>query len=131
MKAAGSSRSRIVTHESPLGSWTMHLLDFHPALRGVVTHVWYVHGKVAYGRDRILPRASSFLLINLGPPQYMIVSGRRGTPVPFADIWFSGIGDVPIDTEAPLGSRLVGVAFTEVGSAAAVGVPQHLIANRT
>ena len=106
----------------------MQLLDFHAALRGIVTHVWLAHGKVAYGRDRILPRASSFLLINLGPPQYMVAQGKR---VPFTDIWFSGIGDTPIDTEAPLGSKIVGVAFTECGAAATLGIPQHLLANRT
>jgi len=60
-----------------------------------------------------------------------VVPGARETRVPFLDIWFSGIGDTPIDTEAPFGSRIVGVAFSDIGAAAALGIPQHLLANRT
>jgi AraC-like DNA-binding protein len=131
MEQAGNALTQVIAHESSLGSWTLQMLDFHSALRGIVTHIWFADGKVAYGRDRILPRASSFLLINLGPPQYMIVAGKREARVPFGDIWFSGIGDMPIDTEAPFGSRIVGVAFTEIGAAAFLRIPQHLVANRT
>lgn len=86
---------------------------------------------VAYQRDRILPRAQSYLLINLGPPQYMVLQGEPEIRVAFDDIWFSGISDVPIDTEAPHGNVLLGVAFTPCGAASLLGMPQHEIANRT
>jgi AraC-like DNA-binding protein len=124
-------RARVLVHESALGSWKLLLLDVHEVLRGIVTHLWYGEGKVAYARDRILPRASSLLLINVGPPQYMILRGPPEQRVPFTDIWFSGISDIPIDTEAPLGSRVVGVAFTATGAAAMLQLPPRLTTNHT
>jgi AraC-like DNA-binding protein len=126
-----SQRTRVLIHESALGDWKLLLLDVHEALRGTITHLWYGSGKVAYARDRILPRASSLLLINVGPPQYMVVRGSPEQRVPFTDIWFSGISDSPIDTEAPLGSAVVGVAFTATGAASMLHMPPRLTANRT
>jgi len=118
-------------HDSPLGRWGIVLRRVHPALRGVVTQLWHGAGRVAYARDRILPRAQSYLLINLGPPQYMVLRGEPEIRVAFDDIWFSGISDIPIDTEAPHGSVLLGVAFTSCGAASLLGMPQYEIANRT
>jgi AraC-like DNA-binding protein len=124
-------RTRMLVHESALGDWKLLLLDVHEALRGIVSHLWYGKGKVAYARDRILPRASSLLLINVGPPQYMVLHGPPEKRLPFSDIWFSGIGDTPIDTEAPLGSAVLGVSFTAVGAATMLHVPPRLTANQT
>ena len=124
-------RTRLLVHKSVLGEWKLLLLDVHEALRGIITHVWYGVGSVAYARDRILPRASSLLLINVGPPQYMVLRGPPEQRVPFTDIWFSGISDTAIDTEAPLGSAVVGVAFTATGAATMLRLPPRLTANQT
>jgi AraC-like DNA-binding protein len=124
-------RTRVIVHRSALGEWKLLLLEVPEFLRGIVTHLWYGEGKVAYARDRILPRASSLLLINLGPPQYMIRPGPPEQRVAFTDIWFSGISDTPIDTEAPFGSRVIGVAFTAIGAATVLQMPPRLTANQT
>jgi AraC-like DNA-binding protein len=124
-------RTQMLVHESPLGSWKLLLLNAHDALQGIATHIWYGEGKVAYARDRILPRASSLLLVNVGPPQYMILRGPPEQRIPFNDAWYSGISDTPIDTEAPLGSRIVGVAFTATGAASVLQLPTRLTANHT
>jgi Na+(H+)/acetate symporter ActP len=62
-----------------------------------------------------LPTGSSHLLINLGPTQYLIdpdaPRGRR----PFRNVWLSGPHDLPIDTTAPHGQCLLGVAFKPGG----------------
>lgn len=118
-------------HDSPLGRWSIVSRRVHPALRGVATQLWHGAGRVAYRRDRILPRAQSYLLINLGPPQYMVLRGEPEMRIAFDDIWFSGISEFPIDTEAPNGSVLLGVAFTAAGAATLLRTPQHEIANRT
>lgn len=118
-------------HDSPLGRWRLVLRRAHPALRGVITQLWHGAGRVAYQRDRILPRAQSYLLINLGPPQYMVLNGDPEIRVAFDDIWFSGISDIPIDTEAPHGNVLLGVAFTPCGAASLLRMPQHELVNRT
>ncbi len=78
--------------------------------------MWYGEGKTAYQRDRILPTGQSQLLINLGPPQYRVETGPPEVRVPFVDVWYSGLHQGPIDTEAPHGNALLGVAFTARGS---------------
>lgn len=78
--------------------------------------MWYGEGKTAYQRDRILPTGQSQLLINLGPPQYRIEPGPPEVRVPFVDVWYSGLHQGPIDTEAPHGNALLGVAFTARGT---------------
>jgi AraC-like DNA-binding protein len=87
-----------------------------PRLTEIVASMWYGAGKTAYQRDRILPSGTSQLLINLGPPQYRIEPGPPEVRVPFVDIWYSGLHQGPIDTEAPHGNALLGVAFTSRGT---------------
>jgi AraC-like DNA-binding protein len=78
--------------------------------------MWFGSGYVAYQRDRILPSGQSQLLINLGPAQYRIETGPPERRVPFVDIWYSGLHQGPIDTEAPHGTALLGVAFRSRGA---------------
>lgn len=118
-------------HDSPLGRWSIAMRSVHPALRGIVGQLWHGAGTVAYQRDRILPQAQSYLLINLGPPQYMVLAGRPEARVVFDDIWFSGLYEAPLDTEAPHGSVLLGVAFSPFGAARLLRGPQAELANRT
>jgi AraC-like DNA-binding protein len=121
----------IYEHDSALGRWSVAMRRIHPALRGVVTQLWHGAGYVSFQRDRILPRAQSYLLINLGPPQYMVLAGPPEIRVAFDDIWFSGISEMPIDTEAPHGNVLLGVAFAPGGAAKLLPGPQAQLANRT
>lgn len=59
----------------------------------------------------ILPSGQSQLLINLGPLQYLIERGPPERRVPFNDIWYSALQQSPIDSEAPNGNALLGIAF--------------------
>jgi AraC-like DNA-binding protein len=103
------------THSSPIGHWSVSVWTPDPRLAGIVASMWFGEGKVAYQRDRILPSGQSQLLINLGPPQYRIDPGPPEVRVPFVDVWYSGLHQGPIDTEAPHGNALLGVAFTAAG----------------
>jgi AraC-like DNA-binding protein len=127
----GENPDTVFEHDSALGRWSIVLRRVHPALRGMVTQLWHGAGRVVYQRDRILPRAQSYLLINLGPSQYMVLAGQPEIRVAFDDIWFSGISEWPIDTEAPHGNVLVGVAFAARGAASLLPMPQSEVANRT
>lgn len=127
----GDPNTTVFEHDSALGRWSIALRRPHPALRGIVAQLWHGAGRVAYQRDRILPRAQSYLLINLGPPQYMVLAGEPEVRVPFDDIWYSGISELPIDTEAPHGSVLLGVAFAARGAASLLPMPLADVANRT
>jgi len=104
------------THSSSIGHWSVSVWKPDPRLDGVVSSMWFGEGRTAYQRDRILPSGQSQLLINLGPPQYRIERGPPEVRVPFTDVWYSGLHQGPIDTEAPHGNALLGVAFTARGS---------------
>jgi AraC-like DNA-binding protein len=103
-------------HDSPLGSWRISLCPPDPRLSGLVASIWYGEGSVSYERDRILPSGQSQLLINLGPPQYRIDAGPPERRVAFRDVWYSSLQQGPIDTEAPHGNALLGIAFHAHGA---------------
>jgi AraC-like DNA-binding protein len=111
-----SIRLQTVTHSSPIGHWSVSVWQTDPRLAGIVASLWFGEGKVAYQRDRILPSGQSQLLINLGPPQYRIEPGPPEVRIPFVDVWYSGLHQGPIDTEAPHGNALLGVAFNARGT---------------
>ncbi len=115
MDGSRSSRISLHRHDDALGCWSVATCVPRPELRGLVAALWFGEGQVSYRRDRILPNGSSFLLVNLGPPQYRIEAGPPEQRVAFRDIWISGLHDRPIETEAPHGSRVLGVAFAAAG----------------
>lgn len=127
----GDVRSRLHTHhqDDHLGRWTVAFCAPPPALRGIVSMLWFGEGAVAYQRDRILPSGGSHLLINLGPTQYRIEDGPPERRVPFVDIWYSGLHQGPIDTEAPHGNALFGVALTAAGARPWLGVDAAEVAD--
>jgi AraC-like DNA-binding protein len=89
--------------------------------------LWYGEGHVSYRRDRLLPRGLSFLLFNLGPTQFLVDSAG-GARRPFEDVWFCGQQESFLETEAPLGTALLGVAFASTGAYPIVGTAQGALA---
>jgi len=122
-------RLGVFRHDSPLGRWTITTLTPHALLHGIVRSIWQGEGRVAYARDRILPGGQSYLLVNLGAPQYLIDARAAERRIPFDDAWFCGISERPIDAEAPHGSIVVGVELTTTGAAALWPSPQAEHAN--
>jgi len=110
------ARLQTFTHSSPIGHWSVSVWRTDPRLADIVTSLWFGEGKTAYQRDRILPSGQSQLLINLGPPQYRVEPGPPEVRIPFVNIWYSGLHQGPIDTEAPHGNALLGVAFSAHGT---------------
>lgn len=128
----GDMRSRLQVHhrDDALGRWTVAWCAPPPALRHVVAMLWYGEGQVGYQRDRILPSGGSHLLINLGPAQYRIEPGPPEHRVAFTDIWYSGLHETPIDTEAPHGNALFGVALLAAGGRPWLGIDAHALSER-
>lgn len=128
----GELRPRLRVHhqDDALGRWTVAFAEPPPALRGIVSMLWYGEGRVGYQRDRILPSGGSHLLINLGPAQFRIDPGPPEARVAFEDVWYSGLHETPIDTEAPNGNALFGVAFTACGARPWLGVDADATAGR-
>jgi len=110
-----SSRVSIHRHDDALGTWSVASSTPCPALTAHVSTLWFGAGQVRYQRDRILPSSNCFLLFNLGPRQYLIEPGPPERRIAFDDIWYCGPQQSPIDTEAPHGSILLGVAFRAGG----------------
>jgi AraC-like DNA-binding protein len=117
-------------HQSPIGHWSVSVWQPDARLVETVASMWFGEGKVAYQRDRILPSGQSQLLINLGPPQYRIEAGPPEVRVPFIDVWYSGLHQGPIDTEAPHGNALLGVAFSARGTFPWLGERMDGLADR-
>ncbi|MBD8526968.1 helix-turn-helix domain-containing protein [Pseudomarimonas arenosa] len=108
--------------DGPLGHWRVASCQPAADLAPWVETLWFGEGRVSYQRDRILPNGGSFLLINLGPTQYLVgeaAEQRRR----FDDIWFSASRQTPIDTEAPHGQALFGVAFRPHGATRFLHLP--------
>ena len=125
-----ASRIRSFAHDSPLGRWRVDVCEPDERLAGLVSSLWYGEGHVAYQRDRILPSGQSQLLINLGPPQYRIEAGPPERRVPFVDIWYSALHQGPIDTEAPHGNAMLGVAFSARGAYPWLGAQMEGLTDR-
>ncbi len=125
---------RIVEHrqDDALGCWRVAWCRPHPALADFVELYWFGEGRVNYQRDRILPGGGSHLLVNLGPTQYRLVDGAGGREhrEPFRDLWYSGLQQGPLDTEAPHGQALIGVLFRTAGARPILGHDAHLLADR-
>ncbi|MBA3562448.1 MAG: AraC family transcriptional regulator [Gammaproteobacteria bacterium] len=128
----GDLRSRLTVHcrDDALGRWTVAWCRPRPALEPYVATLWYGEGEVRYQRDRILPSACSHLLINLGPTQYLVEPGPPERRIPFVDVWYSGLHQIPVDTEAPLGNALLGVALRASGGRPWLHTDADLLANR-
>ncbi|AVP97098.1 hypothetical protein C7S18_07785 [Ahniella affigens] len=129
---AGSITDRISLFErqDALGCWRVATCTPSPALAPFVLSYWFGEGQVFYQRDRILPGGTSFLLINLGPTQYRILPGPPEQRVPFRDIWYSGMHEGPIETEAPHGNALLGVVFQSAGARGVLHVDAQALANQ-
>lgn len=126
-----ATRMHTVEQDGPLGRWRVTLCRPRADLAAHVEQLWYGEGRVAYQRDRILPGGRAYLLINLGPPQYLVEPGPPERRVAFDDAWYSGLHARPIDTEAPHGNALLGVALRAFGSHAWLRADVHALADRT
>lgn len=128
MADGSATRIREHRHASALGRWRVALCTPCPDLVPLVAAFWIGEGSVSYQRDRILPNGQSYLLINLGPPQYLVeASGLRR---PFTDIWYSAQRQTPIETEAPHGQCLLGLALQPGAAAVLFDLPAHELTGR-
>lgn len=123
MGTVENPRIRVHRERGPLGQWTVAVATAPPDLADCIETTWFGAGRVSYQRDRILPTGSSHLLINLGPVQYLLDAESPGGRRRFEDIWFSAPQQGPIDTEAPHGQALLGIAFRPDGARRWLGVP--------
>ncbi|MCB1554535.1 MAG: helix-turn-helix transcriptional regulator [Xanthomonadales bacterium] len=107
----------LILHEEhgALGSWRVFMRPPAADLGHCVDLLWLGEGRVNYLADRILPTGCSHLLINLGPVQYLLDPAAERGRRAFRRIWLSGPHDRPIDTSAPHGQCLLGVAFKPGG----------------
>lgn len=116
--------------DGPLGRWRLQLWRPAVDLADLIDAIWIGEGQISYQVDRILPTGASHLLINLGPPQLLLAGPPPGQPRRFTDIWFSAPHRCPIDTSAPDGQCLLGIAFQPAGARSWLGIDGDALADQ-
>jgi AraC-like DNA-binding protein len=91
--------------------------------------LWALDADSAYTRERLLPRDTIELLINLGPPHRMLASpGLEARDC--REAWISGLQESWLDIESPSNSKLVGVRFLPGGCHRVFGLPVDTLSGR-
>ena len=91
--------------------------------------LWAVDADGAYTRERLLPRDTIELLINLAGPHRLLDSpGIDGRDC--RDAWISGLQESWLDVESPSNSKLVGVRFLPGGCHRVFGLPLDTLTGR-
>ncbi len=107
-------RLQRIAHDSPLGRWRFWALTPAPPLASAVQMLWALDGEDAYTRERLLPRDTVELLINLGGPHRLL--SRPGAEArTFDEAWIAGLQDSWLDIESPPNAKLIGVRFLPGG----------------
>ena len=91
--------------------------------------IWAVDAEDAYTSERILPRDTVELLINLGSP-HRLVDGPGFEAREYADAWISGLHETWLDIESPSDSKLIGVRFAPGGCHRMFGLPVDALSGR-
>lgn len=121
--------------DAPQGRWGLSYAPPPPSLAGVVTQFWETHGYVDYAREKILPRGTVEVMVNLGLP-FDTLDGRDLNPIArFRAAWISGLQERPLMVAptydvARLGSLLVAASLTAHGAYRLLGLPGRLLAGR-
>ena len=107
-------RLQRIANDSALGRWQFWTLTPRAPLAGAVQMLWALDGEDAYTRERLLPRDTIELLINLGEPHRLLPRpGAEGRG--FSESWISGLQDSWLDIESPPNAKLIGVRFLPGG----------------
>lgn len=112
-------------HDSVLGSWQFWTLVPRPPLARAVQSLWALDASDAYSRERLLPRDTVELIINLRAAPHRLLSGPRLSGRTFSKAWIAGLQEAWLDVESPSNSRLIGVRFRPGGFYQVFGLPAH------
>lgn len=123
------ARLRMSEHDSVLGRWQDLHCTPHPALAGMVQALWIGRGRTAYRRSRLLPSVATFLVINLGPAQYIVA--RDGAALHRCeDAWFCGQQSRYLEYESTDGTAMLGVVFAPTAAYRLLHESQRELADR-
>lgn len=119
-------------HRSELGQWQTAQRPADPRLRA------YVHGYFASSSnlripipERHLPSTEIPLLLNFGAPHRRLDAAGSGEWTARDGVWVVGLHNRPQLTEAVGERHFMVVRFTPMGAHLFLGLPMHLIANKT
>ena len=87
--------------ESEFGKWRMTFSEPPVDLRPYVDSFYETIGPVAYGHEKIVPRGTAELMVNLGPPHYVLDNVSCPNPAVHRHVWIAGLHTRPLYT-APL-----------------------------
>jgi AraC-like DNA-binding protein len=115
--------TQVVQYEASPGQWRFWSAEPDRDLHGIVMEYWEVEGQLSPFRERVLPNASTEIMINLGPPHRMFASGGSSM---WEHSWFSGLHAQSIAIESLTGTHLVSARLHPLGARTLLGpaVPQ-------
>ena len=123
-------RVQMITHDSPLGRWTLWLWLPPPELAPYVVGMWDVDGVAGHRAEKVLPCTEVVVIFNLGAPQRLLDPSDLSAGEIFDSAWAAGLQQNYLVTQDDNGSRLIGVRFTPLGAACFLGLEMAEITNR-
>ncbi len=87
-----------------------------PPLNAYIDDLYYLDGPASYPRQKVLPVASSNLMINLGDPFDVYEPGQTTPFITCTDSWLTGVWNTYHSVDWPSQVRFYGVHFKPGGS---------------
>ncbi|MEL6180611.1 MAG: DUF6597 domain-containing transcriptional factor, partial [Myxococcota bacterium] len=93
-------------------------------LKPWVEAIWYSRGHLSKLRERVLPSATTDIIVNLGPPIHMI---EGNGPERIEGTTVSGLLTRPILIEHPPWHEALGLRLSPLGIRAVLGIPGRMV----
>jgi len=87
-----------------------------PPLNAYIDDLYYLDGPASYPRQKVLPVASSNLMINLGEPFQVYAPDQAGPFMTCSDSWWVGIWNTYHSVDWPQSVQFFGVHFKPTGT---------------
>jgi AraC-like DNA-binding protein len=113
-------RLNYLTFDSPAGPWKLWTWTPAPDLAHAVASLWATEAATSEFRERIVPRETVELMVNLAGPQF--VRSLDGSESVFRRAWVSGLQQSCLDIRSPSPPRLIAASLHASCAAALLGV---------
>jgi AraC-like DNA-binding protein len=119
--------TRVESLEAFPGQWRFANAAPDADLSGAVVEYWEVEGRLAPFREKVLPNACLEMMIDLGPPHYLIDGDERTL---WDRAWFSGLHERSIEIQSENGTHLVSARLNPLGALTLFGAAAPGASNR-
>lgn len=131
MTIAPDQRIRTLDFDSPVGRWSLSLWTPAPDLAHAVEHLWSVEAATRDFQEKVLPRRTVELIINLADsrePHEMLNGG--GKPVQYQRAWVSGLQTGCLHLRSRTAPRLMAASLNPAFAGLIAEAPSTELAGR-